>query len=70
VRLKKKRSLLELLLVFKCVRSLDREFSVEQSIIYFTMIGEAFHELWQFEIRQKNARNHFIPDPVFQIMWA
>ena len=48
----------ELLLVFKmCYRCLDREFSVEQSNIYSTVIGQAFHELWQFETRHANARN-------------
>ena len=38
----------ELLLVFKCVirRCLDREFSVEQSKVYFTVIGQALQELW------------------------
>ena len=50
---------------------LDREISVEQSNVYFTVIGHAFHELWQFETRHANSRNlctfliHFIPDPVF-----
>ena len=39
-----------------CYRCLDREFSVEQSNIYFTVIGQAFHELWQFETRHANAR--------------
>jgi len=66
----------ELLLVFKCViaRCLDREFSVEQSNVYFTVIGLALQELWQFESRHANSRNlrafliHFIPDPVFCIM--
>jgi len=57
-----------------CYRFLDREFSVEQSNVYFTVIGQAFHGLWQFETRHANARNlravliHFIPDPVFWIM--
>jgi len=36
-------------------RCLDREFSVEQSNVYFTLIGQAFHELWQFETRHANA---------------
>ena len=48
----------ELLLVLKmCYKCLDREFTVEQSKIYFTVIGQAFHELWQFETRHANARN-------------
>jgi len=57
-----------------CYRFLDREFSVEQNNVYFTVIGQAFHELWQFETGHANARNlrvvliHFIPDPVFWIM--
>jgi len=57
-----------------CYTCLDREFSVEQSNIYFTVIGQALQELWQFETRHANARNlrvvliHFIPDPVFWIM--
>ena len=57
-----------------CYRCLAREFSVEQSNVYFTVIGQAFHELWQFETRHANAQNlhavliHFIPDPVFWIM--
>jgi len=56
-------------MVFKCI--IDREFSVEQSNIYFTVIGQAIHELWQFETMQANMQNHpavlihFIPDPVF-----
>jgi len=50
------------------------EFSVEQSNVYFTVTGQAFHELWQFETRHVNARNlcavliQFIPDPFFGIM--
>ena len=57
-----------------CYRCLDREVSVEQGNVYFTVIGQAFHELCQFETRHANARNlraaliHFIPDPVFWIM--
>ena len=57
-----------------CYRCLDREFSVEQSNVYLTVIGQAFHELWQFETRHANVQNlcavliHFIPDPVFWIM--
>ena len=35
----------------------SREFSVEQSNIYFTVIGQAFHELWQFKTRHANTRN-------------
>ena len=31
--------------------------SVEQCNVYFTVIGQAFHELWQFETRHVNARN-------------
>ena len=59
-----------------CYRYLDREISLEQSNVYFKVIGQAFHELWQFETRHANARNlravltHFIPDPVFWIMWV
>ena len=59
------------LIVIQC---LDREYCVEQHNVYFTVIGQVFHELWQFEIRHTNARNlravliYFIPDPVFQIM--
>jgi len=47
----------ELLLAFKimCFRCLDREFSVEQSNIYFTVIGQAFYGLWQFETRHANV---------------
>ena len=57
-----------------CYRYLDREFSVEQNNVYFTVIGQALQELWQFESRHANLRNlcafliHFIPDPVFWIM--
>ena len=57
-----------------CYRCLDREFSVEQSNVYFTVIEQALQELWQFESRHANSRNlrafliHFIPDPVFWIM--
>ena len=57
-----------------CYRCLGKEFSVEQGNVYFTVIGQAFHVLWQFETRHANARNlhgflmHFIPDPVFWIM--
>ena len=40
-----------------CYRCLDREFSVEQSNIYFTVIGQALQELWQFETRHANLRN-------------
>ena len=66
----------EFLLVFKCAccRFLDREFSVEQSNVYCTVIGQTLQELWQFESRHANSRNlcvfliHFIPDPVFWIM--
>ena len=63
----------ELLLVFNS-RFLDKEFSVELSNVYFTVIGQALQELWQFESRHANSRNlcafliHFIPDPVFWIM--
>jgi len=54
-----------------CYRCLDREISLEQGNIYFKVIGQAFHELWQFETRHANVRNlravliHFIPDPDF-----
>ena len=57
-----------------CYRCFNRELIVEQVNIYFTVIGQAFHELWQFKTRHANARNlcavliHFIPDPVFWIM--
>ena len=57
-----------------CYRCLDREISLEQGNVYFKVIRQAFHELWQFETRHANARNlctiliHFIPDPVFWIM--
>ena len=57
-----------------CYRRLDREFSVEQSNVYFTVIRQAFQELWQSETRHANLRNlhaflmYFIPDPVFWIM--
>ena len=57
-----------------CYRCLDKVFSVEQSNVYFTVIGQAFRELWQFESRHANLRNvrafliHFIPDQVFWIM--
>jgi len=57
-----------------CYRCLDREFSVEQSNVYFTVIGQAFHELRKFETRHSNPRNlctvliYFIPDPVFSIV--
>ena len=34
-------------------RSLDREFSVEQSNVYFTVIGLVLQELWQFESRRE-----------------
>ena len=56
---------------------LDREISLEQDNLYFKVIGQAFHELWQFETRHANARNlhvilihsvHFIPDTVYWIM--
>ena len=40
-----------------CYRFLDREFSVEQSNVYFTVIGQALQELWQFEYRHANSRN-------------
>ena len=40
-----------------CYICLDREFSVEQSNIYFTVIGQALQELWQFESRHANSRN-------------
>ena len=55
-------------------RYLDREISLEQGNVYFKVIGQAFHELWQFEARYVNSRNlcafliHFIPDLVFWIM--
>jgi len=54
-----------------CCRCLGREFSVEQINVYFTVIGHALQELWQFESRHANSRNlrafliHFISDPVF-----
>ena len=41
---------------------------------FFTVIGQVFHKLWQFETRHPNARNlcailiYFISDPVFWIM--
>ena len=50
-----------------CYRCLHREFSVEQSNVYFTVIGQTFHELWQFETRHANVQSlravlvHFIP---------
>ena len=51
-----------------CYTCLDR---VEQSNVYFTVIGLAFHELWHFETRHANVRRnlhavliHLIPDPV------
>jgi len=61
-----------------CYRCLDREFSVEQSKVYFTVIGQALQELLQFDSRPRHAnlRNlcafliHFIPDPFFWIMWV
>ena len=59
-----------------CYRYLDREFSVEQSNVYFTVIGQTLQELWQFESRHAILRNlraflmHFIPDPVFWITWV
>ena len=40
-----------------CYTCLDREFSVEQSNVYFTVIGQALQELWQFESRHANTRN-------------
>jgi len=57
-----------------CYRCLDKEISVEQVNVYFTVIGQALQELWQFETSHANLRNlrafliHFIPDPVFWIM--
>jgi len=56
--------------------SLDKEICVEQRNIYFTVIEPVFHKLWQFETRHANVRIvcavllHFIPDPVFWIMWV
>ena len=56
-----------------CYRCLDREFSVEQSNVYFTVIGQALQELWQFETRHANLRNlrafliHIIPDPGLKV---
>ena len=38
-------------------RCLDREICVEQRNIYFTVIGQVFHELLQFETRHADARN-------------
>ena len=55
-------------------RFLDREISLEQGNIYFKVIEQGFHELWQFETRHANVKNlravliHFIPNPVFWIM--
>jgi len=40
-----------------CYTCLDREFSVEQSNVYFTVIGEALQKLWHFEYRHANSRN-------------
>ena len=40
-----------------CYRYLDKEFSVEQGNVYFTVIGQALQELWQFESRHANLRN-------------
>ena len=40
-----------------CYRCLDREFSVEQSKVYFTVIGQALQELLQFDSRHANLRN-------------
>ena len=51
-----------------CYRCLDREFSVEQSNIYFTVIGQAFHELWQFETKHAGARN--LLAVLFQIQFS
>jgi len=65
----------ELLLVLNVIiiDVLYKEISIEQDHVYFTVIGQAFHELWQLETRHANARNlgavlNFIPDPVFWIM--
>ena len=55
-------------------RRLDSEISLEQGNIDFKVIGQAFHELRQFETRHTNSRYfhaflvHFIPNPVFWIM--
>ena len=45
--------------------------SVKQRNVYFTVIGQVFHELWEFETRHANGRNvravliDFIVDPIF-----
>ena len=70
-----KNEFITLLRVSYCwyLKCLERELSVEQSNVYFTVIGQAL-QLWQFESRLANSRNlrafliHFIPDPVFWIM--
>ena len=40
-----------------CYKCLDREISLEQGYIYFKVIGQGFHKLWQFKTRHANARN-------------
>ena len=61
----------ELLLLFNCV--IDSEICVEHRNIYFTVIGQIFQELWQFETRQADARNlhalsiYFIADQVLRV---
>ena len=40
-----------------CYRGLERKISLEQGNVCFKVIGQAFHELWQFETRHVNARN-------------
>ena len=47
---------------------------LEQGNVYFKVIGQAYHELWEFETRHANVRDfhvvliHFISDPVSWIM--
>ena len=49
---------------------LSESFKDHCNNVYFEVIGQAFHELWQFKARYADSRNliHFIPDSVFWIM--
>jgi len=59
IPVRSKNELIALLQVNYCLylNVLYREICVEQCNVYFTVIKQVFHELWQFETRHANVRN-------------
>jgi len=39
------------------IDDVDKEISLQQGNVYFKVIGQSFHKLWQFKTRLANVRN-------------